>query len=70
MQKGGADSPYRPVNINALFGGEIYYSWSKNYVIAIDPGYRYSLTGITKPDANFKSRPTSFFIALKFKYIL
>ncbi|MDH5475583.1 MAG: hypothetical protein OEX22_07845 [Cyclobacteriaceae bacterium] len=70
VQKNGGDSPFRPININALVGGEIYYSWNQNYVIAFDPGYRVSLTGITKQEANFKSHPSSFFLGLKFKYLL
>ncbi|MDH5366380.1 MAG: hypothetical protein OEW67_05290 [Cyclobacteriaceae bacterium] len=70
IQKNGDDSPYRPINFNALLGGEIYYSWSENYVLAIDPGYRISLSRITKQDANFNSRPTSFMLGLKFKYLL
>ena len=64
------NSPYRPMALNALFGTEIYYAWSENYIIGIDPSYRMSLTGITKSDANFSSRPSTFFIGLKFRYIL
>lgn len=70
IQKNGDDSPYRPINLNALLGGEIYYSWNENYVIAIDPEYRISMSGITKRDASFNSRPTSFLLGLKFKYLL
>jgi len=70
VQRNGDASPFRPININALVGGELFYTWNQHYVISIDPGYRYSLTGITKSDTQFSSRPTSLFIGFKFKYLI
>jgi hypothetical protein len=66
----GESSPYKPLNFNGLLGAEISYQWNEHYQLAIVPDYRISLDGVTKPDAFIQSRPTTFFLGFRFKYIL
>ena len=66
----GGSSPYKSINWNGLIGGELYYSVHENYLVALEPSYKFSLDGITKSDANFMSKPQSLFIGFKFKYFI
>lgn len=66
----GSNSPYKTLNLNGLIGGEFYYTINKNYVVALEPSYKFSIDGITKSEANFLSKPHSLFIGFKFKYFI
>jgi len=64
------DSPFKPVNFNALLAMELSYRWNEQYQLSLVPDYRISMDGITKTDAFFQSNPTAFFLGFRFKYIL
>lgn len=66
----GDSSPYKSVNLNAIVGGELYYAFNDNYLVALEPSYKFSIDGITKSDANFLSKPHSLFVGFKFKYFI
>ncbi len=68
-QSGGADSPYRSVNLSGLIGTELSYRFSSHYRIALNPGIRYPFNTIYKSDLGVQASPLTFDVGLRFRYI-
>jgi hypothetical protein len=68
-QSGGADSPYRSVNLSGLFGTELSYRFADRYRISLNPGIRYPFNTIYKSDVGLQSSPLTFDVGLRFRYI-
>jgi hypothetical protein len=67
--KNGVDSPYNPVYFNGKVGTMLNYGFLKNYQISLEPSYRIGLSDLTKENAAFNSRPSSFLISAGISYI-
>jgi len=67
--KNNDDSPYNPVYFNGKFGTMINYTFLRNYQLSLEPSYRIGLSNLTKEDATFNSRPSSFLISAGISYV-
>jgi hypothetical protein len=67
--KNGEDSPYNPIYFNGKFGTMINYTFLKNYQLSLEPSYRIGLSDLTKDNATFSSRPSSFLISAGIAYV-
>lgn len=65
----GENSQYRTYQISGLIGSEFSYDLGSNYRLALIPQLRQSINSITKPDADYSSRPTTLEIGFRFKYV-
>jgi hypothetical protein len=65
----GDDSPYNPIYFNGKFGTMINYTFLKNYQLSLEPSYRIGLSDLTKDNAAFSSRPSSFLISAGIAYV-
>jgi hypothetical protein len=68
-QPGGADSPYRSVNLSGLFGTELSYRFGEHYRVSLNPGLRYPFNTIYKSELGVQSTPLTFDVGLRFRYI-
>jgi hypothetical protein len=68
-QGGGADSPYRTVNLSGLFGTEVSYRFGPHYRVSLNPGIRYPFNTIYKSELGVQSSPLTFDVGLRFRYI-
>ncbi|HEX8039060.1 MAG TPA: hypothetical protein VF490_07900 [Chryseosolibacter sp.] len=68
-QPGGADSPYRTVNVSGLFGTEFSYRFAEHYRVSLNPGIRYPFGSIYKPELGVQASPFTFDVGLRFRYI-
>ena len=68
-QSGGADSPYRSVNLSGLFGTEVSYRFGEHYRVSLNPGIRYPFNTIYKSEFGLQSSPLTFDVGLRFRYI-
>ena len=66
----GSDSPFRTVSFNGLLGTELTYKILDNYLIMIEPSYRFSVTNFAKDNYYYNSFPQSFNVGFGFKYML
>lgn len=67
--KNGGDSPYNPIYFNGKFGTMLNYSFLKNYQVSLEPSYRIGISDLTKDNAAFSSRPSSFIISAGIAYV-
>jgi hypothetical protein len=67
--KTGEDSPYNPLYFNGKFGTMLHYTFLKNYQVSLEPSYRIGLSSLTKENAAFNSRPSSFVISAGIAYV-
>lgn len=67
--RSGDDSPYNPVYFNGKVGTMFHYTILKNYQISLEPSYRIGLNDLTKEEASFISRPSSFLISAGVAYV-
>ena len=67
--KTGESSPYNPLYFNGKFGTMFHYTFLGNYQISLEPSYRIGLSSLTKENASFSSRPSSFIISAGIAYV-
>jgi hypothetical protein len=66
----GSGSPFQRIHFNALFGAQLFYRAGPNYLITLEPTYRYAISDFNKKTSIFNSRPTQLGIAAGFRFIL
>ncbi len=66
----GEDSPFRKVHFNALVSAQLFYRAGHNYLITLEPTYKYAITDFNKRGSIFGSRPTQFGLAFGMRFIL
>lgn len=64
----GADSPYKDLFFNGLFGAEISYQFGGHYTISLAPSYSLALSSFTKSETVFTSNPKSLSMSLGLRY--
>ncbi|AHM60023.1 hypothetical protein D770_08810 [Flammeovirgaceae bacterium 311] len=66
----GSNSPFQRVHFNALFGAQLFYRAGPNYLITLEPTYRYAISDFNKKTSLFNSRPTQMGVAAGIRFIL
>ena len=66
----GDDSPYKNVYFNGSLGTMLGYSFASNYLITVEPSYRFAMNSFTKDDFYLNSYPSSFWFHLVLHIIL
>lgn len=66
----GSGSPFQRIHFNALFGAQLFYKAGPNYLITLEPTYRYAISDFNKKTSIFNSRPTQLGVAAGFRFIL
>ena len=64
----GSASPYKSFSWNGLASTQLLYNFSDSYSLALEPSYMISLTGLTKGDYYYKSRPRAFSVGVGLRY--
>ena len=67
--KTGESSPYNPLYFNGKVGTMLHYKFLRNYQISLEPSFRLGLTDLTKENATFSSRPSSFLVTAGISYV-
>lgn len=65
----GGDSPYNSTYFNAVFGTMLNYTFSRHYLISVEPSYRLGISDLTNSNAVFTSRPSSFLITAGISFV-
>ena len=68
--KPNGNSPYNPAYLNGTFGSQINYTLGKHYRFSLEPSYRYGLSYLTRQEATFNSRPSSFTVSAGIAYLI
>ena len=61
-------SPYKSVYFNGTLGTMLGYSFAKNYLISIEPTYRFAMNSFTRDDFYLNSLPKSFMVSFGVTY--
>lgn len=64
----GDGSPYRNVYFNGSLGTMLGYSFARNYLITVEPSYRFAMNSFTKDDFYLNSYPSSFMVSFGVAY--
>lgn len=64
----GNDSPYKNVYFNGSLGTMLGYSFASNYLITVEPSYRFAMNSFTKDDFYLNSYPSSFMVSFGVAY--
>lgn len=64
----GEGSPYKNVYFNGSLGTMLGYTFSKNYVITLEPSYRFAVNSFTNDDFYLNSYPSSFMVSFGVAY--
>ena len=64
----GYGSPYKNVYFNGSLGTMLGYSFAKNYVITLEPNYRFAVNSFTRDDFYLNSYPSSFMLSFGIAY--
>ena len=66
----GEDAPFQTVHLKGIFGAQLFYKFSDNYMISLEPSFQHALTEFNKSSSFFESRPSNIGIAAGFRYII
>ncbi len=64
----GNNNPFRSAYLSGLTGLGLAYTFKRNYIVSLEPGYKIALSSLTKPDSFFRSSPNLFSISLGVRY--
>ncbi|MCK5703079.1 MAG: hypothetical protein KAI29_18080 [Cyclobacteriaceae bacterium] len=64
----GDGSPYKSVYFNGSLGTMLGYTISDNYVITLEPSYRFAVNSFTRDDFYLNSYPSSFMLSFGIAY--
>ena len=64
----GEGSPYKSVYFNGSLGTMLGYKFAENYLISVEPSYRFALNSFTQDDFYLNSYPSSFMVSLGVAY--
>lgn len=64
----GDASPYKSVYFNGSLGTMFGYSFAKNYLITVEPSYRFAVNSFTRNDFYLNSYPSSFMVSFGVAY--
>ncbi|MCG8311429.1 MAG: outer membrane beta-barrel protein [Cytophagales bacterium] len=68
LTSSGNDSPYKNVYFNGSLGTMFGYTFAKNYLITVEPSYRFAINSFTKNDFYLNSYPSSFMVSFGVAY--
>jgi len=64
----GEGSPYKSVYFNGSLGTMLGYTFAKNYLITVEPSYRFAVNSFTRNDFYLNSYPSSFMVSFGVAY--
>ena len=64
----GDGSPYKSVYFNGSLGTMFGYTFAKNYLITVEPSYRFAVNSFTQEDFYLNSYPSSFMLSFGVAY--
>ena len=64
----GEGSPYKNVYFNGSLGTMLGYTFAKNYLLMVEPSYRFAINSFTKDDFYLQSYPSSFMVSFGIAY--
>ena len=64
----GEGSPYKRVYFNGSLGTMLGYTLAKNYLITVEPSYRFAVNSFTREDFYLNSYPSSFMVSFGVAY--
>ena len=64
----GDGSPYKNVYFNGSLGTMLGYTFARNYVITLEPSYRFAVNSFTRDDFYLNSYPSSFMVSFGVAY--
>lgn len=64
----GDTSPYKSVYFNGSLGTMLGYTIAKNYVLTLEPSYKFAINSFTKDDFYLNSLPSSFMVSFGVVY--
>ena len=64
----GKESPYKSVYFNGSLGTMLGYNFAKNYLITVEPSYRFAVNSFTQNDFYLNSYPSSFMVSFGVAY--
>ena len=68
LSSSGSESPYKSIYFNGTLGTMLGYSFAENYLITIEPSYRFAVNSFTKNDFYLNSYPSSFMLSFGIAY--
>lgn len=64
----GEGSPFKSVYFNGSLGTMLGYTFAENYLISVEPSYRFAVNSFTRDDFYLNSYPSSFMVSLGIAY--
>ena len=64
----GDGSPYKRVYFNGSLGTMFGYTLARNYLITVEPSYRFAVNSFTKDEFYLNSYPSSFMVSFGVAY--
>lgn len=66
----GEDAPFQTVHLKGIVGAQLFYKFSDNYMISLEPSFQRALSDFNKSSSLFESRPSSVGVSAGFRYII
>jgi hypothetical protein len=64
----GDGSPYKRIYFNGSLGTMLGYTFARNYLISVEPSYRFAMNSFTREDFYLNSFPSSFMVSFGVAY--